>query len=338
MLGAVCGIVVLGAGLIAMTASGCGGSGEVVARVGAETLSVAELNHWASVDAAVRGQAAGRETSLQSRALDFLISSRWLMGAARELGLRVSEGEAAKQLALLRFDQIEGRPYERLPHDLELRQLLLSRAVGSSDRLWLMRVSMLAAQVEGRYLSQAAREVSRVQAARYYEQNRRRYLLPEWRDLEILTSSNKALVVRAKREIEAGMPFLDVARRMPEPDSEAPGGLQHLVAGHEEREFEEVIFAARPHVLVGPAKLAFYYLFEVLDGRPAHQQTLAQAEAEIRRQLAPPQASAKLLPAFEAKWIAQTYCHPGYVVQRCRQYRGPKAGLAGFLPPASPAP
>ena len=320
------GVVMLGAaGLVVMTASGCGGSGDAVARVGGETLSVAKLNHWMSVDAAVQGKPAGGETPLKSRALGFLISSSWLMGEARELGLRVSEGEATKQLELLRFDQVEGRPYERLPHDPELRRFLLSQTVGRSDRLWLMRLSMLAAQVEERYLSRAAREVPREEVARYYRENRRRYFLPQWRDLEILTSYDKSLVVRAKREIEAGKPFLDAARRMPEPDVEAPAGLQHLIAGHEEREFEEVIFAARPHVLVGPAKLAFYYLFEVLGGRPAYQQTLAEAEGQIRRQLAPQQASIKLLAPFEAKWIAQTDCRPGYVVQKCRQYHGPKA-------------
>jgi foldase protein PrsA len=326
MLEAMSSIVVLGAaGLVVMAASGCGGSGDVVARVGGETLPVAELNHWVSVDAAVQGGSAGRETSLKSRALGFLISSSWLMGEAHELDLHVSEREAAKQLELLRFDQAEGRPYEKLPHDPELRRFLLSRTVGPSDRLWLMRLNMLAARVEEKYLSQAAREVSREEVARYYEENKRRYFLPQWRDLEILTNYDKNLVLRAKREIESGTPFLDVARRMPTPDPEAPGGLQHLVAGTEEREFEEVIFAAKPHVLVGPAKLAVYYLFKVLNGRLAHQQTLTQAEWKIRRELAPRQASTKLLAPFTAKWIAKTDCRPAYVVQRCRQYRGPKA-------------
>jgi foldase protein PrsA len=327
VLGAVCGgVMMLGAaGLAGVAASGCGGSGDVVVRVGGETLSMAELNHWMSVDAAVRGESAGSTAPLKRQVLGFLISARWLMGEARELGVRVSEGEATKQLELLRFDQIESRPSQGLSHYAELRRLLLSKAVGSADRLWLMRLSMLTAQVEARYLSQAAREVPRAWAARYYAQHKPRYFQPQWRDLEILTSGDRALVVRAKREIEAGKPFLDVARAMPEPDVEAPGGLQHLVAGAEEREFEEVIFAAKPHVLTGPAKLQFYYLFEVLDGRPAHQQTLAEAEGQIRRQLAPRQALATLLPSFEAKWIARTDCRPGYVVQGCRQYRGPKA-------------
>lgn len=326
VLGAVCGgAMMLGAaGLVAVATSGCGGSSEVVARVGGETLSMAELNHWMSVGAAVRGESAGATAPLKRQVLSFLISSRWLMGEARELGVRVSEGEATKQLELLRFDQVEDRPYQGLPHYSKLRQLLLSKAVGPADRLWLMKLSMLAAHLEARSLSQAAREVPRAQIARYYDEHKPRYFQPEWRDLEILTSSDKALVIKAKREIESGTPFLDVARRMPAPDPEAPGGLQHLVAGTEEREFEEVIFAAKPHVLVGPAKLAVYYLFEVLDGRPAHQQTLTQAEGKIRRQLAPRQALAKLLPSFEAKWIARTDCRPAYVVQGCRQY-GPKA-------------
>ena len=326
MAGTVCGCVMaLGvAGLAVVAAGGCGDSGDVVARIDGETLSIEELNHWMSVGAAVRGESASPVAPLKRQVLGFLIFSRWLMGEARELGVRVSEGEATKQLELLRFDQVEGRPYQGSPRYAELRRLLLSKTVAPTDRLWLVKLSMLTARVEARYLSRAAREVPRAWAARYYAQHKPRYFQPQWRDLEILTSGDRVLVVRAKRDIEAGKPFLDVARQMPEPDVEAPGGLQHLVAGAEEREFEEVIFAAKPHVLTGPAKLQFYYLFEVLDGRPAHQQTLAEVEGQIRRQLAPRQASTKLLPSFEAKWIAQTDCRPRYVVQGCRQYRGPK--------------
>jgi foldase protein PrsA len=339
------------AGLIVVIASGCGGGSHgvvaaghgvaatghgvatashyvVAARIGGEPLSTAELSHWVSVDTAVGGGSAGSETPSKSRVLDFLISSRWLLGEARELGMHVSDGEAVKQLELLQFDQVEGRPYQGLPRDPELRRLLLSRTVGSADRLWLMRLSMLAGQIEQRYLARAAREVPRAAVARYYRRNKRRYFQPQWRDLEILTSYDRSRVVRAKREIESGTPFVNVALRMPEPDPEAPAGLQYLVAGREEREFEEVIFAAKPHRLVGPAKLAYYYLFEVLDGGPAHQQTLAEAEEKIRRRLALRQAAIKLLPTFEAKWIAQTDCRPRYVVRKCREYRGPRASEA----------
>jgi hypothetical protein len=78
-----------------------------------------------------------------------------------------------------------------------------------------------------------------------------------------------------------------------------------------------VVFAAAPHVLVGPVRYGFYYLFRVVKAIPAHRKPLAQAEAAIRRKLAFRRASTELLAAFEAKWVARTRCRSGYVVAQC---------------------
>jgi hypothetical protein len=91
---AICAVAMLGAvGRLLTGANGCGGSGDAVARVGGETLSAAALKHWESVDAAVREGPTSRETPSKSRVLGFLLSSEWLVGEARELGVWASEGK-----------------------------------------------------------------------------------------------------------------------------------------------------------------------------------------------------------------------------------------------------
>ena len=254
------------------------------------------------------------------RILGFLISSKWLTAEARGLGLSVSEREAGKQLELLLYVQrTHTEYYDTLPREPTLRRLLLSPKVRSPDRLWLMTQGMLATRVEQARLSQAQREVSHTEVKRFYDSHPRQFVMPDESDMEILGNYKRAVVVKARREIESGTPFLTVARRV-SIDPEAPNGLQHLVRGREEPPFERVVFAAAPHVLVGPVNYGFYYLFRVLKAIPAHRKPLAQVEAAIGRKLASRRASTKLLAAFERRWVARTNCRPAYVVPKCRQY------------------
>jgi hypothetical protein len=257
---------------------------------------------------------------LRGRALDLAILSRWSTGEAREERLSVSEEEASQQLELLRFDERTGTSYEGLPHEPMLRRLLVSSRVATSDRLWLMRVALLEAKVERARHARAAQAVSREEVARFYREHKQRFLQPARREIEMLGSYSRAVVMKAKLEIEDGKPFLAVARRV-SVDGEAPEGLENLVRGTDEAEVEDPVFAARPHVLSGPYKYILWFLFEVLKVVPAHQQTLAEAEGAIRRQLAPGVVASRLLPAFEAKWMARTSCRAGYVIARCRQYK-----------------
>jgi hypothetical protein len=307
-----CSLAVLG-----VDGLGCGGASEQgVARVGRSPISKRTLGHWTSVSAAVDPALAASKTSARRRALDFLIASRWLTGEASEAGVRVSSVESRKQLELLRYDQLEGLTYEPLPKDAQLRSLLTSSRVALADRLWLMRLSILAARIERLRLSQAQREVTREQIARFYGRHRRSFVQRAWRELEIIGNFHKAVVVRAKREVEAGASFLSVARRV-SVDSEAPKGLQSLARGDEEPPFEKVVFGARPGVLVGPVEYGFFYIFTVPRSRPERQLTLAESENRIRRRLAEERASGDLLSAFERKWMTRTSCQPTFVVSRC---------------------
>jgi hypothetical protein len=306
--------------LVAGMVGGCGSSDRVVARVDGDPIVKTVLSHWTAIGAAVDGpHPTGRATSSR-RALGFLISAKWLTIEARELGLSVSARKARRQLEVLAYDQRAHTPYYgELPQDPELRRLLLSEKVRWPDRLWLMKLGMLATDLERERLAQAKHEISHAEVAGYYEVHGQEFFVPKRSDMDILGSYNRAVVVKARREIEAGKSFLTIARRVTI-DPEAPNGVQHLIQGREEPPFEKVIFGAPPHVLVGPVHYGFYYLFRVYRATPAHRKPLAQVEAEIGRKLASTRASTKLRAAFEAKWAARTSCQAGYVVPRCRQY------------------
>jgi hypothetical protein len=304
---------------LAVAAPGCAGSNEqTVARVGAGAITTRTLAHWASVIAGANSFRTDATPSSKMVALGFLIDARWMIEDARELGLSVSSAECSKQLDSLRYDQREHLAYRSLPKDPQLRKLLIDPSVDTHDKLWLMRLSLLAAQIERRRLSQAQMSVNRTQIARFYRHHRASFLQRQWREIEILGNYERAVVLKAKRQVEAGRDFISVARSV-SIDPEAPQGLQSLSRGQEEPPFEKVVFAARPGVLVGPVRYGFYYLFRVLRARSRRYLTLAETEAAVRRRLAEERAAVGLPATFERKWIARTSCRPGFVIPQCKQ-------------------
>lgn len=296
-------------------AGGCARSRVAVARVEGNAIYKAELDHWVSVDGLVTGSQGG---TARREMLGLLISARWVAGEAARLHVGVSAAQVAKKLALLSYDRLENLPFDPLPREPLLRRLLESAKVRTADRLWLMRLNLLAAELERRRVLRAEGEVTGDQIVGAYRAHIRQFRVPQQSEIEIVMTRNAASTLKAKHEIQAGARFLAVARRVSS-DPEAPHGLQLLVRGTDEPEFENLVFAARPGPLIGPVNTAtfFYDIFKVLKATPAHIRPLAQAEPTVRRQLATERARTDLSAAFERDWSAKTTCAPGYVTVQC---------------------
>jgi hypothetical protein len=262
---------------------------------------------------------------MRARALTFLLLSKRIAAEAREAHLTVPTEQAWQRLELLRFEQVHAGEtvshvtFEPLPRDLMFRALLLSQRVEGPDAGRLMQLNLLAARVEQTLAKRAAKEIPDSEVVSFYAAHRSSYVEPAVRDLELIGNSDATIVWKARREIDAGKPFLEVARHASN-DPEGPHGLQHLVRGAEEPRYEQHIFGAPLHKLIGPIKQELYYLFEVLSAKPDRQKTLTEVEAEIRAQLAPRRVAGVLLPAAESSWVARTTCRPGYVVKGCSEY------------------
>src|SRR5207249_4860815 len=78
----------------------------------------------------------------------------------------------------------------------------------------------------------------------------------------------------------------------------------------------------------GPVKTPFgYYVFEVKGTTPGSQQSLAQAKASVKSQLAATQQQTALstfVKDFKKKWTGKTDCRKEYTVMDCKQYKAPK--------------
>jgi hypothetical protein len=302
-----------------MLIGACGGSrnppdaptaharGPAVARVGSGVIRQADLNHWMST-------AGSRVGVTRKRMLSFLVRSRWLLEEARERAVRLPASEVKHQVAELLADQAEHVKFGPLPHEPLLRRLLLVSGLRPADRRWLMSLTLLVPRVERARLERARREVSRDRAEKFYARHRGKYFLPDQRQVEII-GGGKPLVLQAKREIERGKPFLDAAKVSLDP--EAPGGLWRLIRGHDEPQVEDPIFAAKSHELVGPKQYSQYYIFEVLEAIPAHQQMLREVEGKIKEELAP--SPQRVRSEAEREWVRRTTCLSAYVVPECSE-------------------
>jgi hypothetical protein len=296
----------------------------LVASVGGKGITDRALNHWMTVEVAADGRAAPGRSALRRRALGLLILWDWTLGEAHEVGVRVGEGEAKKQLELSKIIQAEGVKFELLPHERDMTRFLLAPKVAPSDQLWLIKLGMLALRLTQHRLASARSAIAPARVLAYYRRHRGQFVAGERRDIKAIMNSSRAKVVEAKRELQAGRRFASVAERY---NQSIEGGLRlGRARGAGKKRYEKDYFAAPPHVLVGPLHEILYYIFEVMSIRPGYQKTLTQAEPAIRQRLAAHDESAILLQAYERKWRARTRCRAGYAAPGCGRYEAAIAG------------
>ncbi len=300
--------------------SGAAGGTAVVLRVGRAEIAKATLDHWASVEGAITGET--NPNVRREAALALLIAAAWTTGEAAEVGVTVGDSEVQRELAIYLSGQTKGTPFTESAGEVFFADMIGSPGVKRADALWLMKLNLLAFRLQQQRLRNAERSIPYAQVARYFARHRQQFVVPEQRELEVLGSETRSVVVKAKREIERGADFLELAKRV-STDFEAPEGLQRLRHGQEEPPYERHIFSAPLGVLVGPVKQGFYYIFKVLKLIPYHAGTLAESQAAIRSRIVAArkeQLAAEWRRGDELRWTARTYCRPGYVVAKCRQH------------------
>jgi foldase protein PrsA len=284
-------------------------------------------------EAALKSQCAQQYKSLQQEVLGFLISSNWVIGEAKSLGVKISDKEVKKQ-----FEKIKSQQF---PKAAEFEKFLKTSGQTVSDLLLRVKLNLLSQKIQQKIVKQKSK-VTQAQIAKYYKENPKRFGVAEKRNLLIILTKQEGQAKKAKQEIESGKSFESVAKRVSiDPASKSNGGkLAGVVKGQEEKSLDAAVFSAKKNVLTGPIKTPFgYYIFEVQTITPGSQQTLKQAEASIKSQLTATQQQAalsKFVKEFKKKWMSKTDCRAGYVVSDCKQYKAPKTTSTST--PATPTP
>lgn len=301
-----CVAALLAGGLIA-----CGGGGHdrVIVRVGPSKITEATFTHWMSVMAPEHiVPDAPRYKKCIAR-----IEAQAPQSIASAL-----EEECRQQYQTLR---------QRVLGFLISAQWLIGEA---AERDLKVPAAKLGAQAElasariRQALKSAEPPITEAQSVAYYRRNLERFGRSERRYIDI--------VERLPNEAAARRALGNVVRR----------GNLSKIAIHEvfdkssiaeavpaKKAILKAIFAAKPLSLIGPLPLnELWCFFQVTRVIPGVVKPLVQVHETVERQLAGEQQRRTLtrfIGAWRKKWIARTNCSPGYVVQKCRQYRGAKA-------------
>ena len=288
----------------------------------------------APTEAALKSQCEQQYKSLQQEVLGFLISSEWVLGEAKSLGVKISDAEVKKN-----FEKIKDQQF---PKAAEFEKFLKTSGQTVSDLLLRVKLNLLSSKIQQKVVKEKSK-VTHAQIAKYFKENPKHFEVAEKRNLLIILTKTEADAKKAKQEVESGKSFESVAKRVSiDPTSKANGGkLTGVVKGQEEKALDTAIFAAKKNVLSGPVKTPFgYYVYEVQSITPGSQQTLKQAESSIKSQLTATQqqkALSTFVKEFKKKWTAKTECRSGYSVADCKGYKAPKTTSTSSPATSTPA-
>jgi len=286
-----------------------------------KTTAATTKGQKAPTEAELKKQCETQYKSLQQEVLGFLTSSAWVLGEAKSLGVKLTDKEVRDQFLKIKRQQFK-KP-------AEFEKFLKTSGQSVSDLLLRVKLNMLSQKIQAKIVKEKPK-VTPAEVQKYYNENKSRYGTPEKRDAQIVLTKTEEQAKEAKKELESGKSFSEVAKKHSiDPTSKAKGGqLGEVVKGQDDASLDNAMFAAKANELGGPVKSPFgYYLYEVKSIKPGNSQPLSKVEASIKQTLSTQTQQKKLsnfIKNFKKKWQKKTDCQSGYVVANCKQYKAPK--------------
>jgi foldase protein PrsA len=287
----------------------------------------------APTDVTLRAQCRQQNDALVAQTMGTLIQNLWIEKEADAQGVKVSDADIRRQLALTKRQSFRS--------EAAYQRFLRTSGMSEADVLERVRIQALAAALTRKIQSSAA-PVTAAQIQSYYNRNRAQFALPERRDVQLILTRTKAQADAAKSAVQGGTSWAAAAKQYStDAASKATGGeLKGVSQGQQDRAFDQAAFSARKGVIVGPVKGQFgYYLLRVTGVTPAQQTPLAQARAQIRALLQSQGTQTKMssfIRDFQDRWKSKTNCRTGYVVQLCKNAPAVRTtSTAATPPPAS---
>jgi parvulin-like peptidyl-prolyl isomerase len=256
--------------------------------------------------------------ALKQQVMQYLISSDWIAGEAKERGLDASPQEIQRQFAQTKK--------QSFPNEKAYQKFLATSGQTADDLLFRVKLDVLSNKIREDVTSGTS-NVSESAVKDYYDKNAQQFSQPERRDLEVVLNKDKGKADQAKQAVASGSSWGQVAKKYSsDPASKNQGGkLLGVTKGQQDPAFDAAIFAAVKGKVAGPVRTgAGYYVFRVTKITPATKQSLKASSAGIRQLLTSQNQQKKLdafATGFRADWRAKTDCAPNYVIPDCRNGR-----------------
>ncbi len=306
--------------LLAAGTAGCASnsSSPVVLRVGAVAIGGTTVDHWTraiALGSTVAGALERSSATPRQKALDFLISANWAIGAAAERGLAVSADAVERGLK----ERIEAAPNGRS----EFQEEIASTGQTPADVKLEIKAALASARLR-EFLSRGVPAVAQSQIADYYKRHRQSFRIPDRRWVDLIQEIHGyASAVALGKRLGSGARFTKramrelVTRDTPYEDAHHDWKAPMLHA----------IFATPPGRVGGP--VSFHYRWVVFVVRklvPGSIKPLSKVNAEISEHLSEERharALASFLESYRREWTAKTSCDAGFLVQKCAGYHRP---------------
>jgi hypothetical protein len=264
----------------------------------------------------VAGVPEGSSSTPRQKALEFLISADWAIGAAAEHGVAVPEGAVARGLQA----KIDAVPQGRSQFEEEIA------ATGQtlSDVGFEVKAA-LAMKALRAFVSRHVAPVTQTQIARYYSHHLQSFRIPDKRLTDLIEEiRHYPHAVALGRRLGPGERFAKKAMRELVP-RETAFEYAHAWNGKMVR----AIFATPPGRVGGPVSFhEKWVIFVVRKLVPGHIKPLGEVRAEIAKRLSEErrgQALARFFGAYRREWKAKTSCSAGFLVRGCSEYRAQHA-------------
>jgi parvulin-like peptidyl-prolyl isomerase len=307
-------------------------SGDVVtiedAPEGLGTISEKELQHAVAIAAAaaqvkpVPKPGEEKYEELQETALGERIESIWIQGQAEEMGFSVTPKEVAEELQKLKKQAFKS--------EKQYREFLKQSHYTQADVNERVKVQVLSTKIQEQ-ISEGQSVPSSDEIQNYYEAAKSsQFTTPESRDVRTIGNKDRAKVEEARAALlkdDSAESWKKIAKKYSTEATKGSGGLQSgLTEGRLPEPLNAAVFAAGQGEVEGPVKGASTYtIFEVEKITPEKVQSLEEAKSQISTQLgeqAKQQSLAAFVRNFHGTWKARTFCAPGFVIERCANYKG----------------
>ena len=339
-IGALCAFFVAAA-----AAAGCGGDsvpGNSVAKVGDESITRSDFDHWMTVFAkssasqAQQGgaatttstvpdppeytacikakRAAAAKSKSKARPSDAQLTrqckTEYTSLRDQALGLLIAsewlEGEAAGQGIKVTDAEvtksIEDQRKEQYPKKADFEKALKDAGFTMTDLRFQTRLQKLQEKLVDK-ISKGAKKPTDKDIAAYYEKNKSQFGSPEKRDLHIVLTKDKDTADRAKSAIEDGDSWASVAKKYSTDEgSKDQGGKLTVTKGNQEPAFDDAVFAGDKGDLLGPIKTQFGYYVVKVDKITKATEQSLEAATPTIKQVLEQENQQKAIAAFSSDY------------------------------------
>ena len=287
-----------------------------------------------SSDAALKTQCKSEFDQQKQQVMQLLITTAWIKGQASLMGIKVSDSEVKKK-----FEETKNQAF---PKPEAYKKFLKTTGQTEASLLDRIRIEIASQKIREAVIAKAG-EVNDSDAREYYTKNKEQFGTPASRSYHMIFTKDKAKAEAARKELESGASWKDVAKKYSTDaqTKDSGGEVKDAVKGQQDPALDKVVFSLEKGKLSEPVKGSLgWYVVEVDSTKDGVTTPFEKVKSQIVQQVKSQREQEALqtfVKSFQEKWKAKTDCQKDYVIDLCKnapkQAAQPGPGTVQQAPP-----